>query len=150
MKRISKKIKYDFTIYICLILALVLIGYSGYSYLDSQSYSLKDLKKKDIINQYLLDIIDEKKIDQILTSESIREWKAYDIMSISYNRKIANNYYSYTTHIKISNINANFPNIENKELSRDKYKVISLIFNIVKDPITNEYTVKTTDIPKND
>ena len=80
----------------------------------------------------------------------IREWKAYDIMSISYNRKIANNYYSYTTHIKISNINANFPNIENKELSRDKYKVISLIFNIVKDPITNEYTVKTTDIPKND
>ena len=71
-------------------------------------------------------------------------------MSISYNRKIANNYYSYTTHIKISNINANFANIENKELSRDKYKVISLIFNIVKDPITNEYTVKTTDIPKND
>ena len=168
MKRISKKIKYDFTIYICLILALVLIGYSGYSYLDSQSYSLKDLitpekeivlekepqelkdlNKKDIINKYLLDIIDEKKIDQILTSESIREWKAYDIMSISYNRKIANNYYSYTTHIKISNINANFPKIENKELSRDKYKVITLNFNIVKDIKTNEYTVKTTDIPKN-
>lgn len=168
MKRISKKIKYDFTIYICLILALVLIGYSGYSYLDNQSYSLKDLitpekeivieeepqeikeiDKKEIINKYLLDIIDEKKKDQILTSETVREWKAYDIMSINYNRKIANNYYSYTANIKISNIDADFPKIENKELSRDKYKVITLNFNIVKDSIINEYTVKTTDIPKN-
>ena len=56
--------------------------------IEKEPQELKDLNKKDIINKYLLDIIDEKKIDQILTSESVREWKAYDIMSISYNRKI--------------------------------------------------------------
>ena len=79
MKKISKRIKYDFTIYLCLILALALIGYSGYTYLDNQSYSLKEIlkpeetiiiqeepqelkqvNKKEIISQYLLDIIDDR------------------------------------------------------------------------------------------
>ena len=90
MKKISKRIKYDFTIYLCLILALALIGYSGYTYLDNQSYSLKEIlnpeetiiiqeepqelkevNKKEIISQYLLDIIDELKIDHTLSSKTI-------------------------------------------------------------------------------
>lgn len=168
MKKISKRIKYDFTIYLCLILALALIGYSGYTYLDNQSYSLKEIlkpeetiiiqeepqelkevNKKEIISQYLLDIIDEIKIDQTLSSKTILEWKAYEIMSIYYNRKIANDYHAYTVNIKVSNININYPNIENKELSTNKYKVLTLTFNIVKSPTTNEYMVKSIDIPKN-
>ena len=43
----------------------------------------------------------------------------------------------------------NYPNIENKELSTNKYKVLTLTFNIVKDSITKEYIVKSIDIPKN-
>lgn len=168
MKKISKRIKYDFTIYLCLILALALIGYSGYTYLDNQSYSLKEIlnpqesttvqeepyelkeiDKKEIIKKYLLDIIDEIKTDKTLSSKNIIEWKAYEIMSIYYDRKIANNYHAYVVNIKVSNINNSYPDIENKELSTNKYKVLTLTFNIVKDPITSEYTVKSIDIPKN-
>lgn len=170
MKRISKRIKYDFIIYTCLILALILIGYSSKEYLANQSYSIKEIftqedivtiideepqelvrvNKIEIINKYLLDIIDEIKKDKILTSKMILDWKAYEVMNVYYNKKIAINYYSYTADIKISNINNSYHNLENKDLNTDKYLVITLNFNLLKDPITNEYYVKSTDIPKND
>jgi hypothetical protein len=170
MKRISKRIKYDFIIYTCLILALILIGYSSKEYLANQSYSIKEIftqedivtiideepqelvrvNKIEIINKYLLDIIDEIKKDKILTSKMILDWKAYEVMNVYYNKKIATNYYSYTADIKISNINNSYHNLENKDLNTDKYLVITLNFNLLKDPITNEYYVKSTDIPKND
>ena len=170
MKRISKRIKYDFIIYTCLILALILIGYSSKEYLANQSYSIKEIftqedivtiideepqelvqvNKIEIINKYLLDITDEIKKDKILTSKMILDWKAYEVMNVYYNKKIATNYYSYTADIKISNINNSYPNLENKDLNTDKYLVITLNFNLLKDPITNEYYVKSTDIPKND
>ena len=169
MKKISKKIKYDFTIYLCLILALVLIGYSSYSYLGNLSYSFKDIftkkevltiieeepqeltkiNKTEIINKYLLDILDEIKEDKNITSKMILSWKTYEVMNTYYNRKISTNYYSYTTNIKISNINCKYQNLENKELSTNKYTVITLNFNILKDTKTNEYYVKSTDIAKN-
>ena len=76
MKRISKKIKYDFTIYICLILALVLIGYSGYSYLDSQSYSLKDLitpEKEIVIEKEPQELKDLNKKDEHELKKAIEQ-----------------------------------------------------------------------------
>ncbi len=167
MKKISRKFKYDFTIYTCLLLALVLIGYSGYSYLDNQSYSLKELltkeeppiieepqdlvkvNKQDIINKYLLDIIDEIKEDQIVTKGMINTWATYEILNIQYVREISKNYYSYLVNIKINNINAIVPKSKNNQLSTKEYIVISLKFNILKDELTNEYSVKTIDIPKN-
>ncbi len=169
MKKISRKIKYDFVIYSSLLLALVLIGYSSFSYLENQSYSLKDLlkkeepqpvvevepvelqsiDKKELINKYLLDVVDEKIKDNLISSQMVLDWKVYEVENIIYKKKIANNYYEYIANIKISNANAELPTIINKELSTDKYVVISLYFNIIKDDEVNEYYIKSTDIPKN-
>lgn len=168
MKRISRKIKYDFTIYTCLLLALALIGYSSYSYLDTNSYSLKDIlskeeepvieveleelkdvDKKDLLNKYLLNIQDEIIQDQLLTGETIRTWKDYEVLNITYDRKISNNYHTYIVDIKTNNLNINLPTLKNKELSTKEYLVISFNINILKDEVTNEYYIKSTDIPKN-
>ncbi len=168
MKKISRKFKYDFTIYTSLLLALVLIGYSGYSYLDNQSYSLKEIlfpkeetivveepkelvevNKKDIINKYLLDIIDEIKQDQMVTKEMLNTWSSYEILDIKYEREVSKNYHLYLVNIKINNVNALVPKSKNNQLSTKEYIVISLKFNILKDELTNEYSVKTIDIPKN-
>lgn len=168
MKKISKKIKYDFTIYICLLLALVLIGYSSYSYLDTNSYSLKEIlskeeqpvaekepvelqqvDKKDLLKKYFLNIQDEIIQDQLLTGETIRTWNEYEILNITYDRKISNNYHTYIADIKINNLNVNLPALNNKELSTKEYLVISFNINILKDEVTNEYYIKSTDIPKN-
>ena len=43
MKILSKKKSYDIIIYGCLLVALVLTGIGGYSYLGGTSYSLKDI-----------------------------------------------------------------------------------------------------------
>ena len=118
--------------------------------IDEEPQELVQVNKIEIINKYLLDIIDEIKKDKILTSKMILDWKAYEVMNVYYNKKIATNYYSYTADIKISNINNSYHNLENKDLNTDKYLVITLNFNLLKDPITNEYYVKSTDIPKND
>ena len=168
MKKISKKIRYDFTIYTCLFLSLLLIGYSSYTYLDKQSYSLKeifyetsespiqeepqklkDINKIEIINKYLLNIADEIEKDNNITSEMLLDWNQYQVISTYYNRQIANDYYSYTTNIRVSNINTIYKNLENKELSTDKYIVVTINFNLLKNQITNEYKVKSTDITKN-
>ena len=167
MKRISKKVKYDFTIYTCLLLALGLIGFSSYSYLETNSYSLKDilskeeppvieieptelkeLDKQELLNKYLLNIQDEIIQDQLLTGETIRTWQKYEILNITYDRKISNNYHTYIVDIKINNLNVSLPTLKNKELSTKEYLVISFNINILKDEVTNEYYVKSTDIPK--
>ena len=63
----------------------------------------------------------------------VLDWKVYEVENIIYKKKIANNYYEYIANIKISNANAELPTIINKELSTDKYVVISLYFNIIKE-----------------
>ena len=169
MKRISRRFKYDFTIYTCLLLALVLIGYSSYTYLDNHSYSLKEIfykeeektiiieepnelkniDKEELINNYILELLDEKKQDHLLTREVLSTWTSYEIYTIKYKREISKNYYAYLVNFKINNLDAKLPTLKNKELSTNEYIVISLNINILKDEITNEYSVKMIDIAKN-
>lgn len=168
MKRLFRKVKYDLIIYLCLFCALVLVGYSSLTYFNNESYSIKELlnnqetpqqdmepqhlkeiDKVNLIEQYLLDIIDESKYDQLLTSKMILEWKSYEVMNIYYERCISDNYYAYTANIRISNKDATLPTLENTKLSTDKYIVISLNFNINFNKKSNEYSIKSVDIPKN-
>ena len=167
MARLKKKVKYDIIIYGCLFTALILIGSTGYSYFSDTSYSIKDIfsekeeepelepqeltkvDKKTLLLNYINDLLDEKITDEVLTYEILHSWESYEILDINYDREITTNYYAYLVNIKINNTNALIPTSKNKELSNDKYLVISLNINILKDETTNEYIVKSIDIPKN-
>lgn len=168
MGKISKKKKYDLIIYSCLFMALVLISISGISSLDTTSYSLKELlfpeeeiveieeplelkqiDKKELVDNYILDLLDEIKKDQILTSEILRSWQSYEILNVLYDREITKNYHSYIIEIKINNKDALLPVDPNKKISTNEYNVISLKINVLKDEITKEYSIKSIDIPKN-
>lgn len=169
MKKISRRVKYDFIIYTCLLLAVLLIGYSANYYIGEESYSLKELlfkeekevivpketeelkkiDKKELLNNYLIDILEEIKKDPILTRDIINSWSTYEILNIKYNRQIANDYYSYLVDIKINNLDAILPTNKNNELSTNEYVVISLNVNIEKNQETLEYSIKNIDIAKN-
>ena len=168
MRKLKRKIKYDFTIYTCLLLALILIGYSSYSYLDTHSYSIKDIlpkketitieeepkelkkiNKKELLNNYIIQLLDKIETDQVLTYDIIHSWNSYEILDIKYKRQITNNYYTYQTNIKINNVKALIPTTKNKELSTSVYIVITLKVNILHDLNNDKYMVKGLDIPKN-
>ena len=169
MKKISRRVKYDFIIYTCLLLAIILIGYSANYYIGEESYSLKELlfkeekevivpketeelkkiDKKELLNNYLIDILEEIKKDPILTRDIINSWSTYEILNIKYNRQIANDYHSYLVDIKINNLDAILPTNKNNELSTNEYVVISLNMNIEKNQETLEYSIKNIDIAKN-
>ena len=168
MRKLKRKIKYDFTIYTCLLLALILIGYSSYSYLDTHSYSFKDIlpkkeitipeeepkelkkiNKKELLNNYIELLLDKIETDEVLTYDIVHSWNSYEIIDLKYKRQITNNYYVYQTNIKINNVKALIPTTKNKELSTNKYIVITLNVYMLNDLNTNKYIVKGLDIPKN-
>ena len=166
--RLRKKIKYDFIIYTCLIGALVLIGLSAKEYLNTTSYSIKEilfpkeeivivtepqdfkqLNKKQLLINYINDLLDQIKTDNVLTYETLRSWNKYEITNIKYDKEIFNNYHSYIVEFEIKNENAILPTKKNKEKSNAKKSVIELRMNVLKDQETNEYFVKNIDIPNN-
>ena len=166
--RLRKKIKYDFIIYTCLIGALVLIGLSAKEYLNTTSYSIKEilfskeeivivtepqdfkqLNKKQLLINYINDLLDQIKTDNVLTYETLRSWNKYEITNIKYDKEIFNNYHSYIVEFEIKNENAILPTKKNKEKSNEKKSVIELRMNVLKDQETNEYFVKNVDIPNN-
>ncbi len=168
MRILSKKKSYDIVIYGCLLVALVLIGIGGYSYIDGTSYSLKDIiypekqkespvepkelnevDKKVLVENYITELLDEIKTDEVLTYETLRSWEKYEILNVEYEREIADNYHSYLVDLKITNQNAILPTKKNEKLSTDEYNVITIRFNVLKDTNSTEYSIKTTEIPKN-
>lgn len=168
MKKLNRKLKYDFIIYSCLLVSLILIGSTGYSYLSNTSYSIKDIifkkneeviveepkelkkiNKKELLNNYIIDLLDEIKTDNILTYDILHSWNSYEVLDITYEREITKNYHTYKTNIKINNNNALIPTAKNKDLSTNDYIVITLNMNILFDSNSNNYIVKGLDIPKN-
>jgi hypothetical protein len=166
--RLRKKIKYDLVIYTCLIGALVLIGLSAKEYLNNTSYSIKEIlfpkeqvvvvpeppefkkiNKEQLLNNYINELLDQIKTDDVLTYEILRSWNDYKIINIKYDKEILNNYHSYLVEIEIKNENAILPTKKNKDKSNDKKSVIELRMNVLKDPETNETIVKKVDIPNN-
>ena len=102
-----------------------------------------------MLNNYIELLLDKIETDEVLTYDIVHSWNSYEIIDIKYKRQITNNYYVYQTNIKINNVKALIPTTKNKELSTNKYIVITLNVNILNDLNTNKYIVKGLDIPKN-
>ena len=47
---------------------------------------LKQIDKKELVDNYILDLLDEIKKDQILTSEMLRSWQSYEILNVLYGK----------------------------------------------------------------
>lgn len=166
----KKNKKYDIIIYGSLIGAIICIifGYGDSLYIlkdTSISFSKKEetniledtiieepsimqsIDKKSIIKEYLYSINDQIIIDDVISFDMINSWDTYEVLNTTYDGEILESYYSYLVDIKISNKNATLPTSKNKSLSTNKYIVITLKFNIAYNKTTNNYLVKSIDIP---
>lgn len=166
----KKNKKYDIIIYGSLIGAIICIifGYGDSLYIlkdTSISFSKKEetniledtiieepsimqsIDKKSIIKEYLYSINDQIIIDDVISFDMINSWDTYEVLNTTYDGEILESYYSYLVDIKISNKNATLPTSKNKSLSTNKYIVITLNFNIAYNKTTNNYLVKSIDIP---
>ena len=94
---------------------------------------LQKVDKKAIINNRLTDIKNRKSEDDMFDYKMIRSWGSYEIINIEYQKEVIDDYYMYTTDIKISNKDASIPDIKNEELSTDDYIVISFKTFIIKN-----------------
>lgn len=166
----KKNKKYDIIIYGSLIGAIICIifGYGDSLYLlknTSISFSKKEetsisadttieepsnmqsIDKTSIIREYLYSINDQIIIDDVVSFDMINSWENYEVLNITYDGEILESYYSYLVDIKISNKNATLPTGKNKRLSTNNYIVVTLNFNIAYNKTTNNYLVKSIDIP---
>ncbi len=94
---------------------------------------IKGVDKISVINTYIDDILNRRIKDDVLTYDIISTWGNIEVDSISYVRRIANDYYSYNVFFKISNREGSIVGTMEKEKSTDEYSVIKLIFNFVID-----------------
>ncbi len=168
----NKNKKYDIIIYSSLVLALmfIVLGYwdnimdlknEGISFSikeeknesenkntepkDTEPKELVKVDKKSLVQKHLDSLLDQIYTDTLITYEEISSWGAYEVLNIKYDRKIADNYYSYIVDIKISNKNTSFA--VNKSLSTKEYNVVTLNVNIAYSEARNGYIVKKIDIP---
>lgn len=173
----KSSVVYDIIIYSCLLLAITFLVFGAKDYFaslkepstleeelnsaihelkgtnqeaiveDKEPEELNNINKKIIIEDYLNSILDRLTKNDYITCEMISSWDTFEILNVNYSRKIIDNYYSYIVDIKISNTNAQLPIQKNQNLSTDKYIVITLTANILKQE-NSEYIVKSIDIPK--
>lgn len=171
----NKNKKYDIIIYSCLAGALVFICLGYWDNLkdlkdENLSFSIKekntqeekaeekkelDLEPKELINadkngiikKYLDSLLDQINVDVLITYDMIYSWDNYEILNITYDRKIADNYYAYVVDIKIDNKDAILPTNKNEKLSTKDYIVVTLNVNITYSTVKNGYLVKKIDIP---
>ncbi len=166
----NKNKKYDIIIYSSLVLALMFIVLGYWDNLkdlknEGISFSLKEEKtenkteepkdtepnelikvdKKDLVKKYLDSLLDQIQTDTLITYDIISSWGKYEVLNINYNRKIADNYYSYIVDLKISNKSNSIA--VNKKLSTKEYDVITLNVNIAYSITSKCYIVKKIDIP---
>lgn len=113
---------------------------------DEESEELKQLDKKSLVKKYFDEIIDRIKTDENLPLEMVRSWGDFDVINVTYQKKIVENYYFYIADIKIPNLNATLPVSKNPELSTDEYTVISLKAYILRTEFNNSYILKNFEI----
>ena len=70
-----------------------------------------------ILTDYINDLLDQIKTDNVLTYETLRSWNEYEITNIKYDKEVFNNYHSYIVEFEIKNQNALLPTKKNKEKS---------------------------------
>lgn len=110
---------------------------------EEEPSELTSLDKKNIINNYLNSILDQKIKDEFLTYQTVKSWGNYEITSTTYQKKIMENYYSYTANIKIFNTDPILPTVKNDSLSTKEYIIITLTFNLLKENNQDNYNVKS-------
>ena len=93
---------------------------------------LQKTDKKTIIIDRLTDIKNRKSEDDMFTYKMIRSWGNYEIIDITYQKEVIEDYYMYQVSIKIPNKDASIPDIKNEELSTEDYIVITFKTFIIK------------------
>lgn len=112
---------------------------------DVESEELINLDKKSIIRKYLDQILDRTTKNDIIDYNMIKTWSTYEVMDVTYLRKIATSYYAYEVNLKLTGPNLKLPTNKNDELSTNEYTVITLKFNILKSGKQNGYIVKSIE-----
>ena len=155
MKRANK---YNLVIYICLLLATIII-FKVYKVNESIAYrndqnkvvkvkyeepkELQEIDKKPIIKEYLDKVRDKIIEDDSFINNEIDTWGNYRIEDVKYNKEILTNYHSYLVSIKIPNLNASVPT-KKDNLVKEDYLILKVYANIVKQG--NNYIVKKIDL----
>ncbi len=114
--------------------------------LDVESEELKQLDKNSLVKKYLDEIIDRAITDENLPLKMVKTWGNYEVINVTYQKKVVDNYYYYISDIKIPNLNATLPVGKNIELSTDEYIVISLKTYILKTEFNDSYILKNFEI----
>ena len=158
MKKVNK---YNIVIYSTLSLGILSLTIGGIHFLKNpeESYSSKnteikrtitekepesmvDVDKSSIINNYLNQLLDETKKDDLINYDSIKTWNSFYVSSVVFQRTVAYNYYEYKVDITIDNPNATIPVEKNVSLSNDETLVITVLVDLFQ---TDEIIVKNID-----
>jgi len=106
---------------------------------------LVSLDKKTLTINYLNNILDEVIKNDIITYAMVKSWGNYEILDITYNREVADNYYCYIANIKLSNKDALIPDTINDSLSTKENPVIQVNVYIEYSNQAKNYQVKYID-----
>lgn len=111
---------------------------------DIENEELQQTNKNEVVKKYLNSINNQVQKDNIITYDIIRTWGNYDVINMTYQKQISNDYYLYITDIKIPNLTAKLPINKNEELSTNEYLVISIKTYLLKT--NNGYILKNFEI----
>ena len=93
---------------------------------EEEPTELQNVDKATIIINQINAIKDRYANDDLLNYYMIRSWGAFEILNITYQKQITDNYYMYLVDIKIPNKEAQLPTTINNDLSTEEYNVITL------------------------
>ncbi len=160
----NKVKKYNIIIYSTLFLGILLLIVGGVYFLNNpeESYSSKNTTKElytnepepeemvavdkaEIINNYLNELTNQSKVDDLINYDSIKTWENFHVGKIEFQRTIAFDYYEYKVDIVIDNPNATIPVEKNYSLSTEESQVITVLVDILKN---EEIIVKNIDAYK--
>ena len=158
----NKAKKYNIIIYSTLSLGILLLIIGGVYFLNNpeESYSNKSttkehnlnepepeemvsVDKESIINNYLNELVNQSKVDDLINYDSIKTWQDYHLGKIEFQRTIAFDYFEYKVDIIIDNPNAIIPVEKNYALSTEESQVITVLVDLLKN---EEITVKNIDV----
>ncbi len=155
----KKAKKYNIIIYSTLTLGILLLVIGGVQFfknpdnnktketteekvLEQEPEEMKAVDKESIIHNYLTELVNQNKVDDLINYDSIKTWQTFRLGNVEFQRTIAFNYYEYKVDIIIENPEAILPVEKNKELSNQDIQVITVRVDLFKD---SEIIVKNID-----
>lgn len=112
---------------------------------NTEPLELQNEDKNILVKKYIDSVLDQIEFDSLIDYKMVESWGNYEILSTTYEKEIAEDYYSYYTNIKISNLDAILPVEKNEELSTKDYIVITIKANILNSEERNGLFVKKLD-----